>query len=199
MTATMASDGLRERKKQQTRLALSQAAMNLALEHGVARLRTEDIAAAANVSMRTFNNYFPSKEAAIVASVDHRIDAIRSALADRPLTEAVELSLQIAVLSSFPEWPDRSWLAQVMLMRNHPTLIQEQHRADLGVMRELAAMIADRSAVGDRDLFPTLLASMLVTAVRVAIEHWIEAGGDGSLHDAISDALARITVARETG
>jgi len=192
----MGSDGLRDRKKQQTRLALSEAAMSLALEHGVAKVRTEDIAAAANVSLRTFNNYFPSKEAAIVASVDHRVDAIRSALAERPVTEAVELSLRHAILASFPEWPDRRWLAQVMLMRDHPTLIQEQHRADLGVMRELAGMIADRSDVGEGDMFPTLLASMLVTAVRVAIEHWIKTGGDGSLHDAISAVLARIVVAR---
>jgi AcrR family transcriptional regulator len=191
----MPNDSLRERKKQQTRMALSEAAMTLALQHGVASVRTEDIAALANVSMRTFNNYFPSKEAAIVASVDHRLDTIRAALAQRPLTEALDVSFRQAILASFPEWPDRHWLAQIMLMRDHPSLIQEQHSSDLRVIRALAGMIEDRATSSQRDIFPVLLASILVTAVRVAIGHWIEAGGGGSLHDAISDALVRITVA----
>lgn len=191
----MPNDSLRERKKQQTRMALSEAAMTLALQHGVASVRTEDIAALANVSMRTFNNYFPSKEAAIVASVDHRLDTIRAALAQRPLTEALDVSLRQAILASFPEWPDRHWLAQIMLMRDHPSLIQEQHSSDLRVIRALAGMIEDRATRSQRDILPVLLASILVTAVRVAIGHWIEAGGGGSLHDAISDALVRITVA----
>tara|TARA_R110002124_G_scaffold114535_52_gene269756 strand:+ start:1276 stop:1860 length:585 start_codon:yes stop_codon:yes gene_type:complete len=191
----MTNDSLRERKKQQTRTALSEAAMSLALQHGVAGVRTEDIAALANVSMRTFNNYFASKEAAIVASVDHRLDTIRVALSKRPSTEPLDVSFRQAILSAFPERPDRHWLAQIILMRDHPSLIQEQHRSDLKVIRELAGMIEDRANREKTDIFPVLLASILVTAVRVAIEHWIETGGGGSLHDAISDALARITVA----
>ena len=61
--------GLRERKKAATREALSTAALRLALEHGPQNVRVDDIAEAAGVSPRTYNNYFSSREAAIVAAV----------------------------------------------------------------------------------------------------------------------------------
>ena len=42
------------------------AAFQLAISHGLANVRVPDIAAAVGVSPRTFNNYFHSKEEAIV-------------------------------------------------------------------------------------------------------------------------------------
>src|ERR1700730_17662225 len=59
--------GLRARKKLATRQALGAAAMRLAIEHGLENVLVEDIAAAADVSPRTFNNYFASKYEAICA------------------------------------------------------------------------------------------------------------------------------------
>ena len=60
--------GLRERKKAQTRAAISQAVMGLAVERGLDAMTSDDIAAAANVSVRTFHNYFGSKEEALAAA-----------------------------------------------------------------------------------------------------------------------------------
>src|SRR6266545_806054 len=60
---------LRERKKQATREALRAAALRLALERGPENVRVDDIAEAAGVSPRTYNNYFSSREQAIVAAV----------------------------------------------------------------------------------------------------------------------------------
>ena len=54
----------RERKKQATREALADAAWKLATEVGPERVRVDEIAAAAGVSPRTFNNYFASREEA---------------------------------------------------------------------------------------------------------------------------------------
>ena len=59
--------GLRERKKVATRQALGVAAMRLAIERGLDNVLVEDIAEAAGVSARTFNNYFASKYEAICA------------------------------------------------------------------------------------------------------------------------------------
>ncbi|MEV7568062.1 TetR/AcrR family transcriptional regulator [Streptomyces tanashiensis] len=61
--------GLRERKKQATREALREAALRLAVECGPDQVRVEDIAEAAGVSPRTYNNYFASREQAIVSAV----------------------------------------------------------------------------------------------------------------------------------
>nr|BFE79419.1 hypothetical protein GCM10020093_020200 [Planobispora longispora] len=60
---------MREQKKQATREALSAAALRLALERGPDNVRVDDIAEAAGVSPRTYNNYFSSREQAIVAAV----------------------------------------------------------------------------------------------------------------------------------
>ena len=67
--STNDSGGMRERKKLATREALSAAALRLALEHGPQNVRVDDIAEAAGVSPRTYNNYFSSREQAIVVAL----------------------------------------------------------------------------------------------------------------------------------
>jgi AcrR family transcriptional regulator len=61
---TAIPDGLRERKKLQTRLALHEAAYRLVQEHGLEGTTIDQICIEADVSSRTFFNYFPSKVAA---------------------------------------------------------------------------------------------------------------------------------------
>ena len=50
--------GRRERKKLATRHALSSAALQLAVERGLENVTIEDITDRADVSLRTFRNYF---------------------------------------------------------------------------------------------------------------------------------------------
>src|SRR3546814_13306955 len=57
---------LRSRKKLATYRALAHAARELTAERGLEAVTVDDIAAAADVSPRTFFNYFSSKEQAIV-------------------------------------------------------------------------------------------------------------------------------------
>lgn len=52
--------GLRERKKQQARRAISEAAISLFLERGFDKVSVADVAAVANVSTVTVFNYFPA-------------------------------------------------------------------------------------------------------------------------------------------
>ncbi|MEE3922160.1 TetR/AcrR family transcriptional regulator [Micromonospora sp. BRA006-A] len=76
--------GLRERKKAATRLALHEAALSLAVEHGPDRITVEAIADAANVSRRTFSNYFGGKEEALFHGDTLRLRRLLRLVADQP-------------------------------------------------------------------------------------------------------------------
>src|SRR3954469_18002584 len=115
----MSAPGLRERKKQATRAALADAAWNLAAEHGVSAVTIDDIAQAADVSPRTFFNYFSSKEEAVLertAAIGHALAAaIRARPADEPLTEALCGAVESALVPI--AMPTDGWLATLHRMR----------------------------------------------------------------------------------
>ncbi len=58
--------GLRERKRLATRRAIQHAVLTLSLQTGLEKVTVEDISRAASISPRTFFNYFPSKDAALL-------------------------------------------------------------------------------------------------------------------------------------
>lgn len=66
---------LREHKKQQTRLAIHDAACKLVLERGLAHVTVADVCAEATISERTFFNYYPSKAAAALGLPDTTLAA----------------------------------------------------------------------------------------------------------------------------
>src|SRR5580700_7786826 len=79
----------RDLQKEQTRLDLAIAAFELAQAEGLAHVRVPQIAEACGVSTRTFNNYFPSKEAAIVWPTTLRGARMATDLAERPAGESL--------------------------------------------------------------------------------------------------------------
>ena len=78
-----ASVGRRERKKAQTRKALADAALELFLERGYDQVGVREIADAADVSVTTLFNYFPTKEA-LVFDLDEDVEtALVATIRDR--------------------------------------------------------------------------------------------------------------------
>jgi AcrR family transcriptional regulator len=84
---TSTPPGLRERKKQATRRALELAALQLVDARGLDDVTIDEIAAAADVSPRTFFNYFSSKEEALVGGLSAGAQRFADALLARPPEE----------------------------------------------------------------------------------------------------------------
>ncbi|GHF61909.1 AcrR family transcriptional regulator [Amycolatopsis bartoniae] len=181
--------GLRERKKQETRRALSDAALHLAVERGLEHVLVEDIAAAANVSPRTFNNYFSSKQEAIAwRAVRHTTgaaDLLRERPADEPLWEAVTN----AVLAQPVEAPADG----VRRILRDPALRGEFLKTYHAAERELAAAIAERTGTDvQRDMRPRLVAGAVSLAQRIALEHWLHAETPGRPGELLRQALTEL-------
>lgn len=76
--------GLRERKKLRTRVTLIQTAAELCERHGFDNTTVEQIAAAAEVSPRTFSRYFPTKEAVVFAIIEETAAYVAAELESLP-------------------------------------------------------------------------------------------------------------------
>lgn len=188
----MAVTGLRERKKQATRAALREAALRLALERGPQNVRIDDIAEAAGVSPRTYNNYFSSREQAIVAAVAaERESGIAAAVAARPAEVRLATAVVDAVVDQYcAPRPDA-----LLLITTSPALRAAYVDAAAVLEEPLAAAIVERAGA-DR-LGARVLAAAVRAAVGVALQEWLpapSAGGHavprGSLPDLLRSALS---------
>ncbi|MFD5753672.1 TetR/AcrR family transcriptional regulator [Streptomyces sp. NPDC127033] len=190
--------GLRERKKQATRTALSEAAVRLAAVHGAENVTVEAISEAAGVSPRTFFNYFESHDDAFVMidrTVGERVRrAVREAPPELSAFEAVREAL--ATELTHVEESQEIWDLRSAVLRRSPHLLLRGMGAHIAEEFQLAQTIAERlgsppapvadtsGAPGPPDpcakfpdtshlgLYPRLLAAVASTAVRVAVEHW---------------------------
>ncbi|ASW56145.1 TetR/AcrR family transcriptional regulator [Plantactinospora sp. KBS50] len=188
--------GLRERKKQATRAALSWAAVQLAVERGLDNVRVEDIAEAAGVSPRTFNNYFGSKAEAIAARHTERLREIAAETAGRPAGEPIWTAVTAAVAARFDNDrtdPDPQWLAGVRLMTSEPSLQGELVKAHVAAEAELVAVLARRTGTDPvRDLYPRLLAGAIGAAIQAATAQWLNADPRVPIGLLVRDALTQL-------
>jgi AcrR family transcriptional regulator len=167
----------RDLQKEQTRLDLALAAFELAKTEGLAQVRVSQIAEAVGVSTRTFNNYFSSKEAAIVWPTTLRGARIASDLAERPAGEPLADALVDIVAGLYgPAGRDglpEGWLDEFrILVAAEPALHGEYLKAQSAGERTLAEVIAARTGAADTDLEPLLLAGVVTAGERAALLYW---------------------------
>ncbi|MFJ4652080.1 TetR/AcrR family transcriptional regulator [Nocardia sp. NPDC088792] len=168
---------LRERKKLDTRRALSDAALELMFERGLENVVREDIAARAGVSVRTFNNYFSSKYEALVYRQVERFHTSSRLLRERPAGEPLWTALTAAVLRPLEDdgaggpLPTPEQLVEVrklLASQDIPLLLLR------GVMDELIAAIAERTGTDpEHDLYPRLAAGAVVAAFQAAVDTYV--------------------------
>src|SRR6201992_4522499 len=176
----------REQQKEQTRLDLALAAFELARAEGLANVRIPQIPEAVGVSSRTFNNYFPSKEAAIVFPTTLRGAKMAADLAARPADEPLGDTLVEVVAGLYgphgQEGLPDSWLDGFRTMVGaEPSLHGEYLKAQGAVEQQLADEIARE---------PLLLAGVVLAAERAALLHWFRQQPETPVVDVIRTAVA---------
>ena len=173
--------GLRERKKAATRQALHEAAVRLAARDGYDHVTVEAIADAADVSRRTFSNYFSSKEEAFVHGdlerVRHLLDLVHSRPAGEPPWPALLRAVEAFTAES--DGIDPREVAERRELRRHPSLLPYQLAVYAAVERDLATEVAARMDGGpDTLLRSRLIAATFLTALRIATQQSLDEPGE---------------------
>jgi AcrR family transcriptional regulator len=194
---------LRERKKQATRRLLRRAAFGLVAERGLANVTVEDIAEAAEVSPRTFFNYFPSKEAVLFGGTPDRAARLRERVASHAPGEPVIAALRAVLAQDAEAMADElrslggdpaDWLHRMKVARTDP-LVRAAHASQMALIeRAIADGIAARlGADQEADPYPGVLAAAAVSVIRACLSFWTGASGSvqlGLLIDQAFQALA---------
>jgi AcrR family transcriptional regulator len=134
----------------------------------------EEIADAADVSVRTFFNYFQAKEDAMVGMDPAMLDAVGAAVLERP---AVEEPLEVlrnvlappgADMSRMVEWGTR----RTNLLRQHPSLLARHLAGMVQMERRLTEAIVERTGAGADDLYPAVVVTAAVSTFRLTLSRW---------------------------
>jgi len=200
-TAPAEGVGLRERKRRATSRTIQFTVLELAVERGLDQVTVEEISRVANISPRTFFNYFPSKEAAMVGDnplelppglIDSFVDGVAGADLIAGLLDLMQHialigtgdrelhQLRRQVLRSYPEL----FIIKVAGMHNFETVLAD------AVERRLDAESSSQDAIGSRLAQARLTALVAIATLRHAVTSWAEGADDDSLSEKLTESFA---------
>lgn len=167
--------GLRERKKQKARTAIEKAALELVLEHGYDGTTVEDICERAEVSKKTFFNYFPSKAAVVTGRVSDFPDANQLVAMMEAHSEMCYLDVLVNMISADYTVREGDELSDLRfkMLRRMPQLFFRGQRDLLNVQRAVTEAVGayleahpERRLMDDHSTsYEALVASSSVTAL----------------------------------
>lgn len=192
--------GLRERKKQRTRATLIDAAVELCLRQGYEQTTVDQIAAAADVSPRTFSRYFATKDAVVMTLVDDLVEAVNIELLtiarDVPALEALRLAhvrvLMRAATGSVGRLNDERVVLMLRIINASPAL--KSAATDMQENSNPMSALADRMGVDFVDKQLTLVraiwSAIIVTACGDLVDdsHGVRLGAQAMI-DRINEAF----------
>jgi AcrR family transcriptional regulator len=202
-------EGLRERKKRQTRQQISDVATTLFVVRGFDSVTVSEIARIVGVSEKTVFNHFPTKESLVFDRADEGVERLAAALRERGASESPTKAMLRALgedLEAMEELPDEVHMFMPLfaeMVAATPSLRAawvELHDRLLEVATHELAASAD---VDPRDPEPIVAARAIVSLLEVhyasRIRH-IEAGLRGAqLHEAVLADLERAARLLDTG
>ncbi|CAN7328454.1 TetR family transcriptional regulator [Neorhizobium sp. LjRoot104] len=173
-TTDGAREGRREIKRRQTRQRIEEAAMSLFLERGFDATTIEEIAERAEVSKRSFFDYFPSKEEVVFAWQDGFADHLMAAIASRPADEPAVKAVQHGLVSAIVSAADERAMALGELIRRTPTLKARDQLKYAKLELKLTEALKARSRSDEERFRMRLLAAVVMGALRAGGEIWNE-------------------------
>lgn len=203
--------GLRARKRAATQLRIQHAALTLVLKHGIEQTTIDEISRLANISPRTFFNYFPTKDAAVVGDVpgfvsEESLERFVNAGPGGPILVQLE-ELLISNLEPLEEDEELHQLRQEVLQSNSQligmrmsTLRGFESRLQELLERRLTVdhpeLAADSQSLTEQALLYTLVA---VAAMRHAWRCWADSAGQVNLADRLRSSFGDVyKIALET-
>jgi AcrR family transcriptional regulator len=160
--------GLRERKKEQTRRSIEDAAFRLFEDRGYQATTVADIAEAADIAPRTFFAYFPSKEAVVFGDFEETFSGLEARLRERPEGETTFDALRAWIgdlIDGGHPIDEREVVRRQLICDNASLASHERH-----IMGHFERLIAINVAadLGDQpeDLRPRLVAAAATAALQ---------------------------------
>jgi AcrR family transcriptional regulator len=191
---------LRERKSLATATNLTTVSRRLTIARGLSGFTIDEVCAEVGISRRTFFNYFPSKEDAIIGGDSEgearQITEDFQALGRRGMGSVVDDLVGLIVRHFDAVGADAQEHASfVATLEAEPRLLVRF----IGVSREreraLVELIADREGVGPDDPTANAAVGILSTLIRIASEAFIAPGNTGDFSSHLTSTLAAFRAA----
>jgi AcrR family transcriptional regulator len=192
-------ESLRDRQRSFVRGEIFDAALRLFAERGYDAVKTEDIAAAAGVSLTTYVRYTPSNEGLLLEPLRSGGRAIVARLQQRPPSESAPVALSRAILGRSTEFDDerlKLWRAGIS---SAPDLLERVSLITADDRITLTKLVADRMSVDvTDDSRPGLLVHVMLAAAEFAYSQWLsDADGDAtSWTERVEFALTTVRTGR---
>jgi len=172
--------GLRELKKEQTRLLISGTAWRLFADRGFDQVTVAEIAREAQVAEATVFNYFPSKEDLFYSRFEAFSAWLADAVRDREPGEPALAAFRRALLEeggllAQAEAGDQEALARLRtvnrVIAESPALLAREQQAMARSAAGLAALLAADTGAPRDDLRPQVVANALLGLQRAVIDY----------------------------
>ncbi|MBK1685913.1 TetR family transcriptional regulator [Rubrivivax gelatinosus] len=184
--------GLRESKKDKTRLQLLEKALDLFSRQGYEETTIAQIAAEVEVSPRTLLRYFPTKEDIVVSWIEESMSNFLTRLDGRPAGETVQQSLIACARGLLAAYEARKpfYLSLERMIAASPAISDRKQGMTARLADEVADEIArSRGAEAPDGLARHVYPHALFAVLRAVITQWVRADGAPSLQQLLDQAL----------